>query len=417
MRSTVGPRPKRNREVAVSASARPKPSRPTGAAAVLAPDAEAGFLQGLVNGMRCGIVAIDAEERLVMINQVAQQILELERAPASGTPVRRALREHPAVAQVLCESFDMVSLPNRAEIDLRLGQTKRKTIGFTLSLIGAADGGVRGVAMFFKDLTHIEHKEEQERLRDRLAALGQMAASLAHEIRNPLAAIDVSCKLLQRRMQAASPVDDKGLELLAKVTSEVRRLNRTITSSLEFVRPLALDVDSGDLLALLDEAIGVARERSGKPGIRVERCWPRAVAPFLMDRQKLRQVFENLIINAMEAMGDGGRVTVEVEVLAAPRGSSVPYPSTDEHERDPWQSFEQFAVIRVADTGPGIGADERARVFYPFFTTKRHGSGVGLSTAKKIVDGHRGLIDVDDAPGGGALFTVRLPMVLEQSEV
>jgi len=375
------------------------------------------FLQGLVNGMRCGIVAIDAEERLVMINQVALQILDIHRAPTNGTPIRRALREHPEVAQVLCESFGMTSLPNRAEIELRLGQASHKTIGFTLSLIGSADGSTRGVAMFFKDLTHIEHKEEQERLRDRLAALGQMAASLAHEIRNPLAAIDVSCKLLQRRLQAASPVDDKGLELLAKVTSEVRRLNNTITSSLEFVRPLALDINGGDLLALLDEAIAVARERSGKPAIRVERHWPATVERFLMDRQKLRQVFENLLINAMEAVGDEGRVSVEVELLEAPRGSSVPYPSTAESERDPWQSFEQFAVVRVADTGPGIGTDQRDRVFYPFFTTKQHGSGVGLSTAKKIVDGHRGLIDVDDAPGGGALFTVRLPMVLEQSEV
>ena len=375
------------------------------------------FLQGLVNGMRCGIVAIDAEGRLVMINRVALQILEIEGSPATGTPVRQAFRNHPELAQVLSESFEMVSLPNRAEIDLRLGETSRKTIGFTLSMIRGAEGDVRGAAMFFKDLTQIEHKEEQERLRDRLAALGQMAASLAHEIRNPLAAIDVSCKLLQRRLQAASPLDDKGLELLAKVTSEVRRLNHTITSSLEFVRPLELHAERAELLGLLDEAIAVAAERAGKPAIRVERRYPPTVPPFLMDRQKLRQVFENLIINAMEAMGQAGRVTVEVELLAAPSGASVPYASNEKRERDPWQTFERFAVIRIADTGPGIGADERDRVFYPFFTTKQQGSGVGLSMAKKIVDSHRGLIDVDDAPGGGALFTVRLPMVLQKAEV
>jgi two-component system nitrogen regulation sensor histidine kinase GlnL len=132
-----------------------------------------------------------------------------------------------------------------------------------------------------------------------------------------------------------------------------------------------------------------------------------------MDRQKLRQVFENLLINAMEAMGEAGRVAVLVELLAAPRGASVPYPTEPERDRDPWQTFEQFAVVRVVDSGPGIRPEDRDRVFYPFFTTKQHGSGVGLSMAKKIVDSHRGLIDLDDAPGGGALFTVRLPMVLE----
>ena len=409
MKSTAVSRPHRIGRVAVQGREASKASPGPGAAAL--PGA-AAFLEGLVNGMRCGIVAVDSDERLVMINQVAQQILELELSPPSGAPVRSAFADHPSLAQVLCESFDMASLPNRAELELRLGESKRKTIGFTLSLI-TSDGDVRGVAMFFKDLTHIEHREEQERLRDRLAALGQMAASLAHEIRNPLAAIDVSCKLLERRLQAASPRDENGLGLLAKVTSEVRRLNKTITSSLEFVRPLALEVERGDLLGLLEEAIAVASERSGKPEIRVERRFPELVAPFLMDRQKLRQVFENLLINAMEAMGEAGRVAVLVELLAAPRGASVPYPTEPERDRDPWQTFEQFAVVRVVDSGPGIRPEDRDRVFYPFFTTKQHGSGVGLSMAKKIVDSHRGLIDLDDAPGGGALFTVRLPMVLE----
>ena len=89
----------------------------------------------------------------------------------------------------------------------------------------------------------------------------------------------------------------------------------------------------------------------------------------------------------------------------------------EERIRDPWVEFDEFVVIRVADTGPGIDEEEKDRIFYPFFTTKQQGSGVGLSMAKKIVSSHRGLIDVDGAVGGGAVFTVRLPMVLEKAEV
>ena len=375
------------------------------------------LLQGLVDGMRCGIVAIDRHERLMMINRVALQILELEEFPETGSPVGRALRDHPRVAQVLCESFDMASLPNRAELDLHAGEPNSKTIGFTLSMIPDPNGGTLGSAIFFKDLTQIEHKEEQERLKDRLAALGEMAANMAHEIRNPLASIGVSCKLLQRRLDALDTGGDDSRQLLSNITTEVRRLNRTITSSLEFVRPLSLRTEHGDLCAILDEAISVAGERAAKPDVRFERQYASGIEPFLMDRGQLRQVFENLILNAMEAIDDDGVVTVEVETRPAPSATSIPYPMGEERVRDPWHHFEQFAIVRIADTGPGISEEERDRIFYPFFTTKKQGSGVGLSVAKKIVTSHRGLIDLDSAPGGGAMFTVRLPMVLEEAEV
>jgi two-component system nitrogen regulation sensor histidine kinase GlnL len=367
--------------------------------------------------MRCGILSVDRDGRLMLVNRIALQILELDEPPPPQAPVREALADYPLVAQVLCESFDMASLPNRAELDLRPGDPRSKSIGFTLSMIPGDDGESVGTAMFFKDLTQIEHKEEQDRLKDRLAALGQMAASLAHEIRNPLAAIEVTCKLLQRRLVAQNPDDARSLELLEKITGEVRRLNGTITSSLEFVRPLELNADYGNLIDILEEAIHVAQQRAGKRGIEVRTQFAREMPPFLLDRRQLRQVFENLLINAMEAVEEGGLVRIEAETRPAPSAATIPYPMGEERGSDPWQRFDHFAIVRVVDDGPGIGREERDRVFYPFFTTKKQGSGVGLSMAKKIVNSHRGLIDVEDAPGGGALFTVRLPMVLEQAEV
>ncbi|HXV75658.1 MAG TPA: ATP-binding protein [Candidatus Polarisedimenticolaceae bacterium] len=378
-----------------------------------------GLLRGIVDGMRCGILAVDRDGQLLMVNRIALQILELDAAPPVATPVADALREFPLVTRVLGESFDMTSLPNRAELDLRPGDPRSKTIGFTLSIIPGEPGerDPVGTAMFFKDLTQIEHKEEQDRLKDRLAALGQMAASLAHEIRNPLAAIEVTCKLLQRRLASQNGGDEKSFDLLTKITGEVRRLNGTITSSLEFVRPLELRTAHAELNALLDEALHVARQRAGKPGIDVRCDFATDMPRFLMDPRQLRQVFENLLINAMEAIDGRGVIRVETEMRPAPSATSIPYPMGDDRGNDPWNRFEHFAVVRIADSGPGIGSEERDRVFYPFFTTKKHGSGVGLSMAKKIVSSHHGLIDVADAPEGGALFTVRLPMVLDRAEV
>ncbi len=371
-----------------------------------------GFYERLVRGMRCGILTIDREGRLVMLNEPARQILELDTTPDPGTPVEGALREHPQLAQILRESFGMSSLPNRAEIDLRCRSDKGKTIGFTLSLVAGEDGQPVGAAIFFKDLTYVEHKEEQERLRDRLAALGQMAANLAHEIRNPLAAIEVSCSLLKRRLSAEAA----GKDLLDKVVAEVRRLNKTITSSLEFVRPLSLTVASARVEPILDEAIAVAVGRWGKPAIRVDRRYAADVPPFLMDRGQLRQVFENLFLNAMEAMGEEGVLTVETAVTPAPAAASIPYRPPGAAPGDPWKSFDRYVRVRVSDTGPGIAEEHQDKLFYPFFTTKKQGSGVGLSMAKKIVDSHRGLIDIESRPGAGAVFTVRLPMVVTTAE-
>ena len=365
----------------------------------------ADFYRRLIEGMRCGILVIERTGGVVMINEHARTILELHELPPRGAPIEDALVDHPQLATILRESFSMSYLPNRAEIDLKSRTDSGKTIGFTLSLVPGEDNTPAGAALFFKDLTHVEHKEEQERLKDRLAALGQMAANLAHEIRNPLAAIEVSSSLLKRRL----PPQDQARELLDKIIAEVRRLNRTITSSLEFVKPLSLSLAPGDLQSVLDDALTVALGRRGKPGLKVRRAGCPECSNFLMDRGQLRQVFENLFLNAMEAMGDEGTLGIEISMASAPAASSTPYrPAGAEPAR---ATFTSYAVVRVKDTGAGIAPEHLDSLFHPFFTTKKQGSGVGLSMAKKIVDSHRGLIDVTSRPGEGTEFIVRLPMV------
>jgi signal transduction histidine kinase len=291
------------------------------------------------------------------------------------------------------------------------GSRAGRTIGFTVSLVRDDGGEPCGAAMFFKDLTPIERNAEQERLKDRLAALGQMATSLAHDIRNPLAAIEVNCKLLGRRLQ-----DDAGCEeLLTKIRAEVRRLNSSVDSCLQYVRPVSIHPAPAELVPLLEEAIAVVEKRRGRPGIAVRRRFAGDIPPFLMDRQLLRQVFENVILNAFEAVGESGGITVRTERIDAPEAASIPYRPTGA-TGDPWGDVRHFAVVRVSDTGPGIPEADRDRMFHPFFTTKPHGSGIGLAVAKKIVDTHRGLIEVTSAPGRGAEIVVHLPLVRRAAE-
>jgi signal transduction histidine kinase len=308
---------------------------------------------------------------------------------------------------MLGEAFTVTELPNRAELDLGPALREGTRIGFTVSHIPGIDGESVGAAVFFKDLTRIEHREEKERLRDRLAALGEMAARLAHEVRNPLASIEVTCGLLRRRFAD----DESARELIDKIRAEVQRLNGTVTSSLEFVKPASSNFGSAELQPLIDEAMTVARDRHDRPEVEI-RIGKRVDLPVLRaDRDQLRQVFENLVLNAAEAVGDSGQVVIDVERVAAPKTVSASYDEPLRSDDLVTSEFDEFIVVRVSDDGPGIPEQARGRIFHPFFTTKRQGSGVGLSTVKKIVDSHGGLIDVDRSTLGGARFTVRLPLI------
>ncbi len=212
-------------------------------------------------------------------------------------------------------------------------------------------------------------------------------------------------------MKIAIGADHGGFELKEALIDHLRQTGHEVldlgTSSREAV-------DYPDYARAVAEAVASGRiER----GIVVERDREFEVPAFLMDRSLLRQVFENLILNAHEAIGESGRVRITTEVFDAPSDTTVPYRPAGDCASDSWPRVEQFVVVRVADSGPGIEAGDIEKIFYPLFTTKKQGSGIGLAVVRKIVDGHRGLIDVQSVPGQGAEFSVRLPMAQPIGEV
>lgn len=344
------------------------------------------FFRQVVEGMRCGILTVDDEGRLLTLNGLASEILELEPESPCGRPITEVLSRHPRLVEVLLDSLEMSQMPNRAELEIRTRGDDGRTIGFTISPI--LDGGVkRGVALFFKDLTQVEQQEEQERLRDRLAALGQMAASLAHEIRNPLASIDVMTTLLKRRLAERGEETD----LVEKIAGEVERLNRTVTQGLEFARPISPSPREQDVTPLLDQAVEEVVSHFPGGSVAVVREYGSDTPLVPIDAGLLRPVLVNLVLNAFEALGGSGRVTLRSR--RGPEGASRP----------------RWAEIEIADDGPGIPSDILDKIFYPFVTSKEGGSGIGLAMARKVVECHHGLIDVTTAPGEGTTFRIRLP--------
>lgn len=352
---------------------------------------QANFYREIFESLRCGILTIDDEGRVTTVNQVARQILDLQEQGSEKLPCKQVLGDYPEICRILLESLRMENPPIRFELDLKAPGRPKRVIGGSISHVRGADGSRDGSVLFFKDLTTIEQGEEQERLKDRLAALGHMAAGLAHEIRNPLGNIGTTASLLKRKLSG----NDSGIIALDNIVQEVRRLNHTVTQCLEYAKPLHLRPRPVDLPVLLAEALQEVRAKWPSARVEVKESHDSRVSGLRADGIQLRQVLHNLISNAFDAMG--GRGSLEIETfLEAPDSTS---------EKD----GELFAVIRIRDTGRGITPEVRERLFFPFFTTKPAGSGIGLAIAKKIIDSHQGMIDVESESGHGATFSVKLP--------
>jgi two-component system, NtrC family, sensor histidine kinase AtoS len=349
----------------------------------------------MVANMRNGVLAINRSGHLVLINDEAYRIFGLPPdLDYLGQSYGDVFSDHPDIVRVLGGAFEMALLPNRAE--LRLKQTDR-VIGYTLSLIRDEHDDTIGAALFFKDLTHVEQIEERERLRDRLAALGQMAAAMAHEIKNPLAGIEVMAGLLHREL----PDKRDAQGLVKDIINEAKMANAIVQEMLDFVRPVRLQLDRASLAEALQSAITMADGKATRGAISVELRLPEKLPPIQGDRHQLAQVFANLLINAYEALEGRGSVAIGARIVdAGEDGALLP----DGHQ--PVQTI----IVDVADTGPGVAPELMDKIFNPFFTTKAQGSGLGLAIVRKIVDAHEGRIDVTSAPNRGTCFKVTLPV-------
>jgi signal transduction histidine kinase len=348
------------------------------------------FFRHLVLNLRNGVLAITRDSRIAAMNNIAYQVLGLMPNPNDiGRPYAEVLEDCPEVVRVLDSAFETSNLPNRAE--LRLRKTGR-AVGYTISKIHDDAHKEVGLTVFLKDLTRVEQIEERERLRDRLATLGGMAAAIAHEVKNPLASIEIMAGVLRRQLSDRPDA----METLGDIIKESRLANAIVVEVLEFVRPIRLQVEPLVVADVVRDAVEGLEYGSKQVRVNVDDDVPELMA----DNNQLRQLLTNLMTNAIEAMGPGGRVNVKV--------SRVPDDGESIFTGSP--SPGQVA-IEVHDQGPGISEDDLERIFSPFFTTKPQGTGLGLSIVRKVVDAHDGIIEATSAPGRGTTFRVTLPVV------
>ncbi len=377
-------------------------------------DSAERFSERIVASVPSALIAFDGAGHSMVINAPGRALLELD-GDALGQPVAAILQKIPQLAEMVEQCLQTGKLYRREEIETITAQQIPRRLGVTVAPIDlTSDRGPRGALCLLTDITEVTQLREQVALKKNLESLGEMSAGLAHEFKNAIATLHGYVQLLQ-----SLELDDKARGTASSLLSEVRNLSDMVTSFLNFARPQPLQVDevnlpeliadcSSELASLFEERninliieqpnatlrLGgdvineVTNRRDAESAEDAQRLEIRA------DERMLRQSLLNIIRNAAEAISEKQTVR-RVEVLSS-------------NERD--NAGRTWAVVEIKDSGEGIPASDLQRIFIPFFTTKATGHGVGLALAHRVITQHGGTLTASNAKGGGAVFTIQLPL-------
>jgi two-component system, NtrC family, sensor histidine kinase PilS len=336
--------------------------------------------ENVFRSMRDGLITTDLDGIVTELNPATAEILGCMRDSAVGEPIEKILGSLGPRSE---EFRDLVSAPGRKEIEFRHPSGDRRILGISVSHLVIPESGTAGYIYSLQDLTIQKRLEAQFRLRDRMATLGRLAAGIAHEIRNPLASISGSAKVLE----TMGDIDEDERKLIAIVSRESERLNKLVSDFLVYSREQRFEFSNVDLVVLIEETLLLLQHRPDIPqGVRIVRDLAHHPVIIRADADKLRQVFWNVCDNALKAMENGGTLTVEIRT----------------GERNTTE-------IVFRDTGMGIEPSQLEKLFEPFQPAFAHGTGLGLAIVYQIVQGHGGHIRVESSPGSGTEFTIDLP--------
>jgi two-component system, NtrC family, sensor histidine kinase PilS len=341
----------------------------------------------ILRHLATGVLTVDAWGTIAYLNPAAEQVLGLRTPQVRGRMLHEALPERIGLLRDLVQqTLDRGEPRLRAELTARSASGHELVLGVTTTLL-RHEGAVTGVVAVFQDLTAVRAMELRVRRNETLAEVGALAAGIAHELRNGLNPISGSVEFLQRELKP----EGESAVLMNLITRECGRLNRFVSDLLSYARERDLVLGPLDLEEHMAELRdGLRRDPRCDAGVRAVFESPGCGVQLHGDREQLRQVWLNLVNNALDAMADGGTLTVRWRLDAGGR-----------------------AVVEFEDQGGGIAPEVLPRVGEPFFTTKQEGTGLGVAMARRIVERHGGTLVLESAPGRGALARVSLPAEIE----
>jgi two-component system, NtrC family, sensor histidine kinase PilS len=349
----------------------------------------------ILENLSSGLATIDAGGQVRHWNRAASEILGIPAGAVRGRHYVDVFREgFEAFTSRFRETLEQGVEGTRYEVTARTADGRAVALGMSTSLLLGSSGERRGMIALFQDLSEVKALEEKIRRGETLAAIGQLSAGIAHEIRNCLNPISGSVEVLQRELE----VEGENARLLDLIVRESERLDRFIKELLDYARERPLRTEALDAAALAGESVELARRHPSATEAKRVAFEPSGTAIWIQaDLDQMKQVLTNLLINALEAIDGEGTVSVAVrQDRRAPHGWGRAQGSSR-------------AVLEIVDTGTGIPAQDLEHVFEPFFSTKQGGTGLGLAIASRIVERHGGQLEVESRVGVGTTMRLWLP--------
>jgi len=359
------------------------------------------YNETLLENLTTGVIAVGADERITVFNNEAEQITGIN----SHEILDHALVELPEpVGGALRQTLQAGEGQESSELILRSGD-KEVMVRASTSIFHDQDGQMLGALMVLTDITAVKQLELQIRRSDRLASLGTLSAGMAHEIKNPLVSIKTFAQLLPERYQ-----DSDFRETFSNLIGhEIDRIDSLVNQLLRFARPAKPILKPMHVHGVLEKSLTLISHRLYQKEIKLTRFWKANIDTIRADADQLEQVFLNFFLNAIDAMKNGGELTVGTEIRTDERWVSALTQSNGE--------THEVLRVTIRDSGEGIRSEDIAHVFDPFFTTKDYGTGLGLSVVHGIIQEHGGQIEVESELKKGTAFHILLPLVRLDREV
>jgi len=369
-------------------------------------DKTKSYLNNILDSMMDGLIAIDNQERISIFNQSAEALTNQRAEKILKMPFSEVLGEkNKLFASILKETLKE-GKPLMGKKELYINDNKVLPLEVTTNLIKGKAGRIEGALMVFRDISPIRQLEEEIQRQNRLAMLGEMAASVAHEIRNPLSGIEGFALLLKDVVK-----EGKEKEWITNIVRGTRSLNNIITNLLNFARPLKPNFQEVELKGLIAPILPFILQKIQREKLDIRICNHFPLEPIKMkgDPNLLKQCFLNLMLNAVQSISGKGEIAVSVEKKIHPY--PTPYKFLREWKGDYIVNRSHGDVyIKFSDTGCGISQEEKGKIFSPFFTTRAEGIGLGLAITRRIVQSHGGSIEVKSKVNKGSTFIIRFPL-------
>lgn len=368
------------------------------------------FNEDIIQNMTNGLIVVSETARVTVFNKAAATLLGYSASEVLGKPLGDAIPGAAELADVIQtmlhqpdqtarrqargeadaasegSALDYYARQPQNEINARHRDGTVLPLAVNASLLHDSSARVTGVVCLFEDLSETKAIEAERRRLDRLAALGEMSAVVAHEIRNPIAGIAAGVEYLSKN----TPEGSHQKQDVAMILGEIDRINRILEDILSIARPFQLKLSVQAMPDIMEHVLHRYQTSIEKKGIHVSRRYATSLPEAVVDRERTEQALTNLVLNAVQAMPTGGRLGIGLDANGC------------------------WLIITISDTGPGISSDVQRRIFEPFFTTKARGTGLGLAVARRVIEEHGGTIEVSSQIGQGTTFTIQLPLVAEE---